>query len=402
MATTFWRADFSPRGTSVPLGGSEAKACLSSIGRLKPALQGHARIGINALYLIPGGVGGTEIYLREILAALAEIDAKNEYFIFTNLETGAGLIPRQANFLLVPQAVHAAFRPARILWEQIALPREAARWRLDVMFNPGFTAPLAARSTNVTTFHDLQHKRHPEHFRWFDLPFWRILLWASARRSVRLIVPSEATCADLLRYYGIPPERVAVIPHGVNAEFFKLPRQELEPLLLCVSTLHPHKNIERLIRAYAHRPRKQRLVLAGMRGFHARAIERLIAKLGLEDRIEITGWIPRDKLMALYDRAWAFVYPSTFEGFGMPVLEAMAAGIPTACSDIAPLRELAGDAALLFDPSDEHAMAEALDRIVEDENLRRRLTESGPDRARGFTWRRAASATLNALTRGTR
>jgi glycosyltransferase involved in cell wall biosynthesis len=393
MAPTFWRADFSPRGTSVPL-GSDAEASRG----LKPVLQGHARIGINALYLIPGGVGGTEIYLREILAALAEIDANNEYFVFTNLETGADLIPRQANFRLVPQAVHAAFRPGRILWEQIALPREAARWRLDAMFNPGFTAPFAARCANVTTFHDLQHKRHPEYFLWFDLPFWRILLWASARRSGRLIVPSEATRADLLQYYGIPPERVAMIPHGVNAEFYKLPRQDLEPLLLCVSTLHPHKNIESLIRAYAHRTRKQRLVLAGMRGFHARPIERLIAKLGLEDRIEITGWIPRDKLIALYGRAWAFVYPSTFEGFGMPVLEAMAAGIPVACSDIAPLREVAGDAALLFDPSDEDAMAEALDRIVEDENLRRRLAKSGPERARGFTWRRAARATLDALT----
>lgn len=364
-----------------------------------------ARIGVNALYLIPGGVGGTEIYLREILAALAEIDANNQYFIFTNLETGADLIPRQANFLLVPQAVHASFRPGRILWEQIVLPREAARWRLDAMFNPGFTGPLAARCSNVTTFHDLQHKRHPEHFRWFDLPFWRILLWASARRSGRLIVPSEATRADLLRFYGIPPERVAVIPHGVNAEFYKLPRQYLEPLLLCVSTLHPHKNIESLIRAYAHKARKQRLVLAGMRGFHTRPIERLIAKLELEDRIEITGWIPRDKLLALYDRAWAFVYPSTFEGFGMPVLEAIAAGIPTACSDIAPLREVvggaAGDAALLFDPSDEDAIAEAIDRVVEDENLRRRLAESGPKRARTFTWRRAASATLAALTRAT-
>src|SRR6266581_504315 len=101
-----------------------------------------ARIGVNALYLIPGGVGGTEIYLRELLAALARIDTANEYFVFTNLETGAELVPRQANFHFKPQKVRASFRPARILWEQIALPLEASQCRLDVMFNPGFTAPV--------------------------------------------------------------------------------------------------------------------------------------------------------------------------------------------------------------------------------------------------------------------
>src|SRR5215469_15986391 len=103
-----------------------------------------ARIGVNALYLIPGGVGGTEIYLRELLGALAEIDSTNQYFVFTNLETGADLVPRQRNFFWKPQAIRASFRPGRIVWEQIALPLEAVRYRLDVLFNPGFTAPLLA------------------------------------------------------------------------------------------------------------------------------------------------------------------------------------------------------------------------------------------------------------------
>jgi len=131
-----------------------------------------ARIGINALYLIPGGVGGTEIYLRELLEAMARIDTSNLYFVFTNLDTGPDLVPRQANFHQKVQAVRARFRPARILWEQTVLPLEAARYRLDVLFNPGFTSPLLAPCPSITVFHDLQHKRHPEHFRSFDLPFW--------------------------------------------------------------------------------------------------------------------------------------------------------------------------------------------------------------------------------------
>ncbi|HYK62502.1 MAG TPA: glycosyltransferase family 1 protein [Bryobacteraceae bacterium] len=356
-----------------------------------------ARIGVNALYLIPGGVGGTEIYLRELLGALAKIDSTNQYFIFTNLETGADLVPRQANFSWKPQAFRASFRPGRILWEQTVLPVEAARSRLDVIFNPGFTAPLAAPCRHVSTFHDLQHKRHPEHFRWFDLPFWRMLLWASAHRSRRLIAPSENTRADLMQIYGLERERIAVIPHGVNPEFLALDRTRLEPFLLCVSTLHPHKNLERLIRAYARRPRETRLILAGVRGFHTQPVAKLIADLNLEERVEITGWLERDKLLALYQHAWACVYPSTFEGFGMPVLEALAAGIPLACSDIAPLREVAGDSALLFDPLNEDSISAALDRIADDEELRCKLSKGGRERARSFTWRRAAEATLQAM-----
>jgi len=356
-----------------------------------------ARIGVNALYLIPGGVGGTEIYLRELLAALASIDSENEYFVFTNLETGQDLMPKRANFQWKPQAVHAKFRPARIAWEQTILPLEASRFKLDVLFNPGFTSPIFAPCPCVTVFHDLQHKRHPEYFRWFDLPFWRFFLWASVHRAARIIAVSESTRAELLRFYRVPEARIRVIHHGVDPALFELRRERLEPFVLCVSTLHPHKNIERLIRAYAREKRDYRLVLAGMRGFHAEAIDRLIDERGVRDRVELTGWISRPELYALYDRALACIYPSTFEGFGMPVLEAMAASVPVACSEIPPLREVAADAALYFDPLDEDALTTALERIVSDEPLRARLSANGRERARGFTWERTARQTLDVL-----
>ncbi len=353
-----------------------------------------ARIGVNALYLIPGGVGGTEIYLRELLAALARIDSTNEYFVFTNLETGADLAPKQANFHWKPQAVRARFRPARILWEQIVLPLEAARYRLDVWFNPGFTAPIFSAVPSVTVFHDLQHRRHPEYFRWFDLPFWRLLLWASARRSRTILAVSEATREDLIRYYPFAAPRVRVVLHGVDEVFFKLDRSIEERYVLCVSTLHPHKNIDRLVRAYTRRKRDYKLIIAGMRGFHASEVDKLVT-----DGVRITGWIPRDELLKLYARATAFIYPSTFEGFGMPVLEAMAAGLPVACSDIPPLREVAGDAALFFDPLKDDAIADALERITSDQALRKRLTTEGPKRAGEFSWTRSAELTLEALTK---
>jgi len=356
-----------------------------------------ARIGINALYLIPGGVGGTEIYLRELLVALAAIDTANEYFIFGNLETGADLVPRQANFHWKQQAVHARNRPARILWEQTILPWEASRYKLNALLNPGFTAPMIETVPNVTVFHDLQHKRHPEYFRWFDLPFWQFLLWASAHRAARLIAVTEATRGDLARFYGIPKERIRVVHHGVDPALLSLTRKQTERFVLCVSTLHPHKNLERLVRAYGRKKRDFRLVLAGMKGFHTGAIEKLIADLNLSSEVTLTGWIVRPELFGYYERALACVQPSTFEGFGMPVLEAMAAGVPLACSEIPPHREVAGDTALYFDPLDEAGVESALERVTLLDATRTQLVAAARDRAKRFTWERAAQLTLEAL-----
>ena len=169
-------------------------------------------------------------------------------------------------------------------------------------------------------------------------------------------------------------------------------RQGSDPrhYLLCVSTLHPHKNIDRLLRAFGRvqaRAPGFTLVLAGMRGFHAEAVERLVGELGLQDAVQITGWIPRDELYQLYLGAYACIYPSTFEGFGLPVLESLAAGIPTACSAIEPLRSLAGDAAVLFDPHDEAALLEAISRITLDAELRECLNRRGPQQAVKYSWR---------------
>jgi glycosyltransferase involved in cell wall biosynthesis len=359
-------------------------------------------IGVNALYLIPGGVGGTEIYLRSLLCALAAIDNENRYTVFTNAETGPDLVPARANFQHAPQPVHAVNRPARILWEQTRLPREAARRGVQVLFNPGFTAPIFSAIPNVTVFHDLQHKRHPENFRWFDLPFWRILLNRSAHRSCKLIAVSSATADDLTRFYGIAKEKIQVVPHGVDERFFEIGRQRAtsEPLLLCVSTLHPHKNLDTLLRAFAsfHKAHPGfRLTIAGLRGFHTNELETLRTSLGLSASVEFTGWIPREDLYDLFRRAAAFVYPSRFEGFGMPVLEALAAGIPTVCSNAEPMSGIAGTAAFLFDPAHIDELARALDTIVTDQKLRARLIDDGPARAAQFSWPAAAQATLDTL-----
>jgi glycosyltransferase involved in cell wall biosynthesis len=364
------------------------------------------RIGVNALYLIPGGVGGTEIYLRALLGALAEIDTENEYFVFTNRETGGGLAPKAPNFLSVQQRVRAVSRPWRILWEQTVLPIAAARLRLDVMLNPGFTGPLACPCPQVTVFHDLQHKRHPEHFRWFDLPFWNFFLFWSAHVSRLLVAVSEATAVDLRAIYRAPESKIRVIPSGVDAVFFDVGRRRRpEPFLLAVSTLHPHKNLDRLLRAFAlFRARHPgfRLVVCGMHGFSTGPLHELRDSLGLADAVDFPGWIPREDLYDLYGRASAFLYPSTFEGFGLPVLEALAAAVPAACANIEPLSTIAAGAAVQFDPRDTDAIALSMCRLVEDAALRDRLSAAGPRRAADFSWQATAHATLEGLRSASR
>ncbi len=345
-------------------------------------------IGVNALYLIPGRVGGTEIYLRNLLRALAEIDRENEYVVFTNREAGADLVPDRPNFVRAPEPVSAAFRPGRIAWEQLVLPFAARRHRLNVLFNPGFTAPLLRPCPMVTVFHDLQHKRHPEYFRWFDLPFWNFFLWASVRRSRGLLAVSQATADDLERYYG---RHAQVVHHGVEREFFEISKhREPRDYLLCASTTHPHKNLQRLLRVHSQTKDAPRLVITGVRGFAANEIESLAG-----ESVEITGWIPREQLYQLYRGALGFIYPSIFEGFGMPVLEAMAAGIPVACSDIPPLREIAHSTVHFFDPASDREIRDALLLLASGKIS----TDAAQRRAAEFTWEKTARATLDYLSK---
>jgi glycosyltransferase involved in cell wall biosynthesis len=346
------------------------------------------RIGVNALYLIPGGVGGTEIYLRNLLDALAGIDSENQYIVFTNRETDAALVPEQPNFVRAAQPVRAKSRPARILWEQLALPLAVRKHRLDVLFNPGFTVPILCGRPMVTVFHDLQHKRHPEYFRWFDLPFWNLLLGAAARRSRGIITGSMATHDDFERYYKRP---AIVIPWGVEREFFEMaPHREPADFLLCPSTTHPHKNLERLLRVHGQMKSAPKLILTGVRGFAAREIESMAG-----ESVEMLGWIPRQQLFELYRRALGLIYPSTFEGFGMPVLEAMAACVPVACSDIPPLREVARSTVHFFDPGSDREMREALLLLASGKIS----TDAARRRAEQFSWEKNARATLDYLNK---
>jgi glycosyltransferase involved in cell wall biosynthesis len=218
-----------------------------------------------------------------------------------------------------------------------------------------------------------------------------------------LIADSEATKEDLQRFYGVSADRIVVAPLGVEPAFYALQPLPREDFFLCVSTLHPHKNLDNLLFAFAEFRRERpdwRLVMTGVRGFHTQQVEARIVELGLEQSVRLTGWIPRQELYGLFQTATAMVYPSTFEGFGLPVVEAMAAGLPLACSNIEPLHGIVAGAALEFAPDDVSTMTAALRRLSEDDALREELAARGRVRAASFTWEETARKTLRAIEAG--
>lgn len=361
------------------------------------------RVGVNALYLLPGGVGGTETYLRELVEWMPRVAPEHEFFVITNRESALLRWGGGERVHEVRTGVPAISRPARLLYEQTLLPARARGLKLDVLFNPGFTAPAFSPCPSVTTFHDLQHKRHPEYFRRFDLPAWNFFLAISARRSARILTVSEASASDFRCYYPNARRPVDVTPLGARASFFSLrpPDRRGKDMLLYVSTLHPHKNHARLVRAFSRWRSESgaatRMVLAGMRGFAAEDVEETIRACGAGNFVTVTGWISNEQLFELYRDASAFIFPSLFEGFGIPVVEAMACGLPAAVSAIEPMRSHTRDAALLFDPMDEKEMAAAIGRILTDEPLRERLRAQGPLQAADFRWQRTARLTVDSL-----
>lgn len=358
-------------------------------------------IGVNALYLLPGEVGGTEVYLRALVAAMESIIG-DRLIVFTNLETG--VLGNRG--VVLP--VGARFRPERLLYEQTGFTAALRREKIGVLLNAGFTAPLLARCKQATVFHDLQHKRHPEYFKRWDLPAWQFMLWSAAHRSNHLIAVSDSTRQDLLHYYRLSASKISVVPHGVDDRFFQIAetRDRTPPspagsrYLLCPSTTHPHKNHARLLRVFSrlreHHP-GLKLILTGARGFADANVMALLESLALRDAVDLKGWVPREELYALFQQASAFIYPSEFEGFGMPVLEALAAGVPSAVSNIEPLKTLAGAAAHLFDPQSEEEMFEALMRTLSSSPESIARIRQGREHAANFTWRRAAEQTLEVL-----
>jgi glycosyltransferase involved in cell wall biosynthesis len=364
-------------------------------------------IGIDASRATVARRPGTENYSLHLIQKLLDLGAGHCFRLYFN----------QAPPLdLFPAGVEQRPIPLGRLWTHVRLSREMLSDPPDLLFVPSHVLPLIHPARSVATVHDLGFLYHPEAHTLSQNIYLRWSTRYNARAATRVVADSEATCRDLVHFYGIPEERIAVVYPGRDEALEPVSDPAIldairaqyglaGPYLLYVGTLQPRKNLARLVESFAKLLEATsqaslstlQLVLAGQKGWLADELLGQVRKLGLGKRVVLTGYVPDADLPALLSGALAFVFPSLYEGFGLPVLEAMACGTPVVCSNTSSLPEVAGDAALMVDPLDTEAMAEALACVAGEEELRNSLIERGFARVRRFSWQRTAEQVLSVL-----
>ena len=300
-------------------------------------------------------------------------------------------------------------RPAaRIFWEQFFQPIMLKQTGVDLYHALAFVAPVVVQCPFVTTIYDLSFKRYPEAFKPLNRLYLSTLTARSARQAEAVITISESTRQDVIQFFNIPSQKVYTIYCGVDDSFQILPQSQVaafkaqhslpDRFILFIGTIEPRKNIVSLIEAYAAwRRRAQsppKLVIAGGKGWYYQEVFRLVEKLNLTNEVVFPGYLPQGDLPLWYNAATMFVYPSRFEGFGLPVLEAMACGAPVITSNVSSLPEVAGEAALLIDPTDVDALSEAMYQLFNKVDLRQEMRQQGLIQKAKFNWQKTALKTV--------
>lgn len=302
------------------------------------------------------------------------------------------------------------------LWTHARLSWELCLHEPDLLFVPSHVLPLLHPKKSVVTVHDLGFRHYPQTHRTLDRFYLELSTWYHSRVAAHLIVDSNHTRQDLIEAYGVPSQRISVVYPGRDETLARI-RDSTDlavvkrqygirgDYILHIGTLHPRKNLLRLIDAFALVRRRLgsrflalRLVLAGKAGWSCGTLLDRVADLGLEDHVQFPGYVPRIHLAALLSGALCLAFPSLYEGFGLPVVEAMACGTAVVCSETSSLPEAAGEAALLVDPEDTCAWVEALCQMLTDPSLRHRLIDQGYRQSQKFSWSRAASEVLGVFS----
>lgn len=370
------------------------------------------KVGLNLLYLVPGATGGTETYARELIPALLAADSSLSLTAFVAGEAAREVeAPWNGLIESISLPIQSRHRSAWVGAEQLLLPGYGARARLAVMHSLGNTAPAGGPFRRVTTIHDLHFRRVPEAHLGVRRLGMEVLVPLAARRSHRLIAPSASTKQDLVAMLRVQGSKVDVIPEGLGrgvgrtsvaaAELRSLLHADGRPIVLSVSAKRPHKNLIRLIEALALIPQERRplLVVPGYPTAYEATLRRRVDELGITPDVRLLGWIEEAELEGLYEAAACLVCASLHEGFGLPVLEAMVRGVPVACSGGGALSEVAGPAALIFDPTSARQIAGAIERLLGAPEQADRLRRLGLERAAQFSWARTAEQTVLAYER---
>jgi glycosyltransferase involved in cell wall biosynthesis len=363
------------------------------------------RIAIDA-HSVGAKLGGNESYAINLIEALAQIDEVNDYTLYvTTTEARDRFHQRWPNFKVRTTLPHTP-----LIRIPLTLSAELRKHPVDVL-HVQFTAPPFCPCPVVVSIHDLSFEHLPHTFHRRSRTQLRLTVRHSAKRAARILTLSEHTRRDVIDTYKIDPSRITAIPLAAPRHFSRVTdNRELQrvrhnygidgPYILSVGSIQPRKNLARLINAYASLRGKYaeaelpKLVLVGKHAWLYDETMRALAQTGLKESVILTGYVPESDLPALYSGALCFVYPSYFEGFGLPPLEAMKCGAPVIVGNQTSLPEVVGDAALTVDPYDVSSIAAAIDRLIKNSDLRGELSVKGRTRAETFDWRETARRTL--------
>jgi glycosyltransferase involved in cell wall biosynthesis len=356
------------------------------------------RIAIDARKLRDYGIG---TYVRNLIRHLARIDQTTDYVVLCREADRQIVGAFGENFRAVPER-----SPGYSIREQITVPLDLRRERADLFHAPHYVLPPLTPCKSVVTIHDCIHLRFPQYLpNKLGYAYARSSMWLAAHRSNRILTVSEASKRDILDYFAVPPEKIDVIYNGIDERFSALPaeddvgrvreRYQLDdPFILYAGNIKPHKNLERTIEAF-HLLRRSgefdqvKLVIIGDEIAKYAGLRHAVHRHKLHKYVRFFGFVPDQTLAILYRLAAVFVFPSLYEGFGLPPLEAMASGTPVITSNVSSLPEVVGDAAMLVDPLQPEAIADAMRRVLTDSTLRADLRARGLARARQFSWERS-------------
>jgi glycosyltransferase involved in cell wall biosynthesis len=374
--------------------------------------RGLNHLGVNAVFL-QRRMGGLETYLRELLPAVLQLRPDLRISVFVT-DAGREALADEPWATSVELVTHplVGIPYGKAAAELTLVGLLATRRGVDVLHSVALTAPLYTRAASVITIADVTWLRDPETVGTPTALLWRLLVPAVARRADRVITLSEAARREILEDLPVRPERIDVVPCGSGTELSTeiTPEPELRErlglgerqIVLAVSALSHHKNLPPLVHALAHLREVHPdtvLVIPGNPTERGRELEALAEGLGIRETLCLPGWVSAPDLEGLYRGAACFVFPSLREGFGMPILEAMARGVPVACSNASAVPEVAGEAALYFAPDRPDEIAGSISSLLDDPSLARDLVERGYQRQRLFTWSRAAEETLDVYER---
>ncbi len=368
------------------------------------------RIGINTLFLVPGDVGGTEIYLRQNLKEMAVVSPETRFVLFTtrdNEDIFRADLKNSKNIEYIQLPFKAGNRPLRILAEQLLLPHYIRKSRVDVLWSPGYTAPICCSCPQAVTIHDLQYKTHPDDMSFFERNTLDFLVSSACRVCDAVVAVSEFSKREILKVDFAPEEKVFTILEGVDPVFSSVSEREnlvelqiSKPYILCVAHTYPHKNVHVLIDAFAQVAEKipHDLVLVGKARRGEERVQQSLAALYCKDRVHRLTTLVFSELTAVYQGADLFVLPSEYEGFGLPILEAMLSGTAVITTGKGSLAEVGGVHAVYVPESRPEYFATAIvDILSRSDRERQEKIDKALTWAASFTWQKSAVKTLELL-----